>query len=508
MFPRPRRRRSCSRLIVESLEGRSLLTGITTSLSVAVSNSSLFFSETETITATASVASGVPAPDGGTVTFYDNGNEIGTAVVSAGTASFTTSSLNLGSNALTASYGGFTGTGGLVYESSVATGTQSYLVASGLSVVSGVAADDTGDIFVADSVKNDVIEVAANGTQSTVATGLSQPSGLAEDSQGSLFIADTDNNRIVEVKPSGQSTTFASGLASASGGRCRQRGRRVHRQQRQERGARTDDHRQRTDSRNRGSDPESVAVDAAGDVFIADTGNKRVVEVPAGAPQTTIVTGISSPYGLAVDSAGSLFIAAGQQVVEVTPQKTQTTFDNNVGFASSVAVDGQGNVVIGDSGNDSVPIVAPGVLVTMSPVPTGTSVTASSVSTDFGQAETLTATISVPGGVAIPGTGSVTFYDGTTPLGQSTVSGGIATLTTSTLAVGSHTITAAYGGAQGYVASASGIEAGAARSRSCRPLGSRSPPAWQSTQWEKCSSVISKMTAWSRSRRRECKPRS
>ena len=53
-----------------------------------------------------------------------------------------------------------------------------------------------------------------------------------------------------------------------------------------------------------------VAVDGAGDVFIADTCNSRVVEVPAGGgAQTTVGSGLNHPYGVAVDGAGDVFIA-------------------------------------------------------------------------------------------------------------------------------------------------------------------------------------------------------
>jgi hypothetical protein len=69
-------------------------------------------------------------------------------------------------------------------------------------------------------------------------------------------------------------------------------------------------------------------------------------------------------------------------------------------------------------------------------------------------AVTLTATVSSSAGTP---TGSVSFLDGSTPLGSGTVSGGVATLTISSLAVGSHSITAAYGGDTNFLASASGV---------------------------------------------------
>jgi hypothetical protein len=50
------------------------------------------------------------------------------------------------------------------------------------------------------------------------------------------------------------------------------------------------------------------AVDAAGDVFIADTGNGRVVKIPAGnGSQTTIGIGLSAPESVAVDGAGNVY---------------------------------------------------------------------------------------------------------------------------------------------------------------------------------------------------------
>jgi serine/threonine-protein kinase len=55
--------------------------------------------------------------------------------------------------------------------------------------------------------------------------------------------------------------------------------------------------------------PHGIAADQAGDVFVADFNNNRVVELPAGSStqQTLPFTGLSGPYGVAVDQAGDLF---------------------------------------------------------------------------------------------------------------------------------------------------------------------------------------------------------
>ena len=111
--------------------------------------------------------------------------------------------------------------------------------------------DGAGDVFIADTYNNRVVEVpAGGGPQITVGSGLSYPIGVAVDGAGDVFIADSGNNRVVEVPAGGgPQTTVGSGLNYPSG----------------------------------------VAVDGAGDVFIADTYNSRVVEVPAGGgAQTTV----------------------------------------------------------------------------------------------------------------------------------------------------------------------------------------------------------------------------
>ena len=100
------------------------------------------------------------------------------------------------------------------------------------------------------------------------------------------------------------------------------------------------------------SGPTGVAVDGAGDVFIADFDNNRVVELPAGGgAQTTVGTGLYEPTGVAVDGAGDLFIAddGDSRVVEVPAGGgTQITVVTGLDLRPDVAVDGAGDVFIAD----------------------------------------------------------------------------------------------------------------------------------------------------------------
>src|SRR5208282_965965 len=104
--------------------------------------------------------------------------------------------------------------------------------------------------------------------------------------------------------------------------------------------------------------PRGLAVDGAGDVFIADQGNNRVVEVPAGGgPQTTVGSGLSIPYDTAVDGAGDVFIAdaGNNRVVEIPAGGgPQTTVGSGLNHPDAVAVDGAGDVFIADAYNGRV----------------------------------------------------------------------------------------------------------------------------------------------------------
>jgi len=199
-------------------------------------------------------------------------------------------------------------------------GAQTTVPAIGLNDPPGVGVDGAGDVFIADPNNNQVVEVpAGGGAQTTVGSGLYYPFGVAVDGAGDVFIADTDNSRVVKVPAGGGAqTTVGSGL----------------------------------------NHPFGVAVDGAGDVFIADRGLAAVVEVPAGGgAQTTVGSGLSIPFGVAVDGAGDVFIADpnNNRVVEVPAGGgAQTTVGTGLSYPEGVAVDGAGDVFIADGGNNRV----------------------------------------------------------------------------------------------------------------------------------------------------------
>jgi DNA-binding beta-propeller fold protein YncE len=211
-------------------------------------------------------------------------------------------------------------------------GSESTVLASGLSAPYGVAVDASGDVYIADTYNNRILkETFSEGayTESTVPTStLGWPSALATDGAGNLYIADTYNNRILKETPAGsgysESVIATSALAY----------------------------------------PFGVAVDGSGNVYIADTYNNRIlVESPAGGSYTETVvptSTLSSPQGVAVDGNGNIYIADTynnrvlMEVVSSDGYSESTIPTSTLYDPAAVAVDGVGNLYIADTGNNRI----------------------------------------------------------------------------------------------------------------------------------------------------------
>jgi trimeric autotransporter adhesin len=258
----------------------------------------------------------------------------------------------------------------------------------------GVAVDASGNLYEADS-GNFIRKISTNGIITTVAgTGifgysgdggiatnaqLNLPSGIAVDVRGNLYIADTDNNRIRKVDTSGIISTIAgNGVAGYSG----------------DGGLATSAEL---------AEPGGIAVDEAGNVYIADTGNNLIrridstglIETISGSPSSFGYSGdggpasaaqLFSPTSIAVDPTGALYIAdsGNARVRKITATGTITSIAGNGlgeqlegeyrggysgdgGFAvdaelfqpTAMALDGAGNMYISDSQNDAIRLLQP-----------------------------------------------------------------------------------------------------------------------------------------------------
>jgi uncharacterized protein (TIGR03437 family) len=242
----------------------------------------------------------------------------------------------------------------------------------------------------------------------------STPNGVAVDANGNLYIADLYNDRIRKVDTNGMITTFAGrfgGVFSGDGGPATEAGL---------------------------FDVAGVAVDAAGAVYIADMDNFRVRKVDTTGKISTVAgngsfgftgdnvpatqTALSSPTAVAVDGAGNLYIADlfNYRVRKVNPQGIITTVagtgvagnSGDGGLATqarfetpeSVAVDRAGNLYIADSANHVVRKVdTAGIISAFAGNGQG------GFSGDNGQARQ--ARLSAPRGVAVDAAGNVYISD-------------------------------------------------------------------------------------------------
>ncbi|MCZ6489067.1 MAG: SMP-30/gluconolactonase/LRE family protein, partial [Acidobacteria bacterium] len=262
-----------------------------------------------------------------------------------------------------------------------------------LNIPNDVAVDGAGNLFIADLLNDRIRKVDLNGIITTVAgngvdsfagdggpataASLNEPDDMAVDAAGNLYIADTINSRIRKVASAdGTIATLAGNNEfkfAGDGGPGTLAALDL---------------------------PQGIAVDAAGNLFIADQENHRIRKLsPDGTITTVVGNGVFSfsgdggqavdaslgrPIDVAVDAAGNLYIAEkfNNRVRKVNTTGIITTVagDGSFGFSGdggqainasldtplAVAVDGSGNLYISDNGNNRVRMVdANGIITTV-----------------------------------------------------------------------------------------------------------------------------------------------
>jgi len=309
-----------------------------------------------------------------------------------------------------------TGTRGFSGDNGPATGAR-------LGLPSGIALDPNGNLYIADTDNNRIREVS-NGVITTVAGGRSSlgdngpatsaqivsPTGVAVDSTGDLFIADFGDSRIRKVSNAVITTVAGNATPGFAG-----------------------DNGQATSAEL--ANPYGLAIDAAGNLYIADSSNNVVRKVANGLITTVVGNGssgfsgdngpaasaqLNGPSGVAVDSAGNLYIAdtlnnvvrkvSAGVIATVAGTGTPGSGGDNgpptsaqLYAPSGIAVDSSGNLYIADSANNRIRLVSGGVIATIAG--TGTP----GLSGDNGPA--INAQLYAPSGIAVDSSGNLFIAD-------------------------------------------------------------------------------------------------
>ena len=312
-----------------------------------------------------------------------------------------------------------------------------------MTLPTGVALDSSGNLYFADSLNNRIRKLAGSTVSTIAGNGLfsrSGDGGAATSAQlnapmgvavgtAALYIADTANNTVRSVTNGVISGFAGTGTAGSSGDGNPASGAQLN-------------------------GPQGLAVDSAGSLYIADTQNNRVRKVTGGTISTVAGSGaagfagdggaatsaqLNAPFAVAVDAAGNLYIAEfnNNRVRKVAANGNIGTLAGNgvSGFSGDglqatsaqlngprgVAVDSSGNVYIADTNNNCVRKVTPdGVIATVA----GNGI--AGVSGDGGLA--VNAQVGNPVALAVDSVGNVYIADGSARVRKLFLSGLITTI--------------------------------------------------------------------------------
>jgi len=246
-----------------------------------------------------------------------------------------------------------------------------------------ITKDAAGNLYIADYYNHMIRKITPAGSVSTLAGAtlgpwsgafldgqgaearFNGPSGVAIDASGTLYVSDLYNNRIRKITPAGMVSTLAgnfnAGYSEGAGAAATFNA------------------------------PTSVALDAAGNVYVSDYYNHRIRKVtPSGMVSTLAGSGIgyasggfaegpgitakfNYPMGLAVDASGNVYVADAQnhRIRKVTPEGVVSTvagtgmkgfLDGTIAVAqfngpSAVKLDAAGNLFVVDQGNKRIRLI-------------------------------------------------------------------------------------------------------------------------------------------------------
>jgi len=373
-----------------------------TSTSVSSSGTPTVFGQSVTFTAT---VTGTGSPTG-TVTFMNGGSTIGTGTLSGGLASISTSTLSVASHSITADYNGDANNN-----------------TSNSSAVTQVVSKDSTTTSLTSSTNPSVFgqSVTFTATVAAVSPGTGTPTGAVTFKQGGTTLG---------------SGTLSGGSASFTTNALAVGGHSITAVYGGDSNDTTSTSTALTQTVNKDATTTSLTSNANPSVFGQS--------VTFTATVAAVAPGTGTPTGTVTFKEGGTTLGTG-------------TLSGGVGSFSTTALTVGGHSITAVYGGDSNNTTSTSTVLTqtVSKESTTTTLTSSANPSVPGQSVTFTATVAaVAPGTGTP-TGTVTFKEGGTAIGTGTLSGGVATFSTTAMTVGGHSITAAYGGDSNDLASTS-----------------------------------------------------
>jgi hypothetical protein len=475
--------------------------GTTTAL-VSSANPAVF-GQSVTFTATvAAVAPGSATPTG-SVTFMDGGTPLGTGTLTGGVATLSTASLGVAGNAITAAYGGdgnFTASTSTVLSQAVNQDSTSITLGSSvnpavfgqpvtftatvtanapgagtptgtISFVQGSTTLDTESLSTGTTVSFTTPALAVGSATITAVYG-GDPSFLTSSASTTETINQASTATTLFASPSvttsGETVTLTAvvtavapgagtptgsvqffvgttslGTSSLSGGNAVIT----------------------TTTLPLGTDSLTAQYLGDADFMVSTSSTVSVTINPSGHSTTTTLSSSANP---SVFGQSVTFTATIASSSSGTPTGTVTFFDGSMPLGTAtlsskkaslkttaVPIDTQSITAVYSGDATFAPSTSTVLTQTVNQDATTTTVTSPTNPSVYGQSVTLKAAVKAASPGSGTPTGTVTFYDRTTSLGTGTLSGGTATLSTAFSALGSHSITAVYGGDTNFTTSTS-----------------------------------------------------
>ncbi|WPU99833.1 gliding motility-associated C-terminal domain-containing protein [Mucilaginibacter sp. cycad4] len=230
--------------------------------------------------------------------------------------------------------------------------------------VTSVTVDPAGNVFVADWADNRIYKLTPAGDISTfvghseagwddgqgTAATIYEPDALLSDAAGNIYFSDQASHLIRKITPGGlvktiAGTPHAPGFANGTG------------------------------SAAKFDNPRGLAIDNAGNIYVADQANNRIRKVtPGGEVSTYAGSGASggnngpaasasfnTPTGVAFDVAGNLYVSdvGNSAVRKITPAGIVSTFATGLNFPRELKVDGTGNVYVAEQDGNTIKRISP-----------------------------------------------------------------------------------------------------------------------------------------------------